>query len=315
MHLGSVAAVRSLLSAEQIGDLAVAAFGLERLDWCRFFNFGINDHYRIRAGGSDYALRVYTEGWRTDDAVQWELELLDHVRRGLVAAPLPTVDGRHFATIDAVEGRRQVALFEWVPGPHTWHEHAVEYGETLARLHDASAGFVSGAARAALDLDLLVSRPVAVLERSLDGDAIALVRRAAERVVDSFEATVDGLPTGPCHGDTHGANANLGPDGIRFYDFDLAAPGPLAYDLAVYRWSVDLHRSDPDAWTSFLDGYRRRRPVTDAELDAVPTLVLARMVWLLGFWAGTDQTHPGFATIHDQLLEPSLALLRRALDD
>ena len=80
-------------------------------------------------------------------------------------------------------------------------------------------------------------------------------------------------------------------DGAReavFFDFDDAAPGPLAYDLAVFPWSRLLRGSSstPDegasiAWGRFLAGYAGVRDAPDADVGAVPTFVrLRHFLWL-----------------------------------
>jgi Ser/Thr protein kinase RdoA (MazF antagonist) len=125
------------------------------------------------------------------------------------------------------------------------------------------------------------------------GEKIAARGQAvAERL-----AAFDGLSQVACHGDCHGFNTLMVTDaeGRRrgaFFDFDDGGPGPLAYDLGVYLWNIlqrlgakpfeDQHRG---VWTAFLDGYRRMRPISQADLDAIPAHVQARELWFLGEYA------------------------------
>ena len=111
-------------------------------------------------------------------------------------------------------------------------------------------------------------------------------------------AAMEGLTQAVCHGDAHGSNNFITVDDTgrkvaAFFDFEECGPGYLAYELAVYPWSlhprsVDGQMSDKALarWKQFLDAYRRVRLPTRQDLQAVPAFVMARQFWLMGEYAG-----------------------------
>jgi Ser/Thr protein kinase RdoA (MazF antagonist) len=110
------------------------------------------------------------------------------------------------------------------------------------------------------------------------------------RMADDLRARllrVEGaLECGLCHGDLHGHNVHQTEDHeLTFFDFDCGGPGWRAYDLAVYRWAVSLHAKSLEPWEAFLRGYRSRRELKQADLDAVPVFVGLRTLWLAGLQA------------------------------
>src|SRR5689334_5609663 len=130
----------SLIASDELAQFVSAKWHRPAPDLCRLLNVGQNDTYVIEsAGGNRVAVRVYRAGWRTDDDVRFELELLRHLRdRGVgVAEPFLTSEGEYFHTIQAPEGPRQVAVFRWAvcrrasldPFP------AARYGALMEMLH------------------------------------------------------------------------------------------------------------------------------------------------------------------------------------
>ena len=85
---------------------------------CKLVGRGLNDTYLVTTSGDRYILRVYRAGWRRDSDVQYEVDVLDHLRRqGIpVAAPIARRDGAWTRVLRAPEGRRQAVLFRYAPG-------------------------------------------------------------------------------------------------------------------------------------------------------------------------------------------------------
>lgn len=258
---------------------------------CRFWNPGVNDTYLVRTERGGYILRVYRQGLRSAADIAYELEhLLLLEARGLaVAAPVCQRDGSPFWSLNAPEGRRCAALFAYVAGAELKHTAAETelYGATLAAIHTLTDGYTSRNARGALDGELLVTAPLRAIAPFLahrPADWAFLERVAAAARARLAQLPRDTLDTGFCHGDPHGQNAHIAPDGtLRFFDFDCCGPGWRAYDLATFRWGP-VGRDD-SAWAAFLAGYTLARPVSSADLEAVPLFVVLRHLWLWGLHA------------------------------
>jgi Ser/Thr protein kinase RdoA (MazF antagonist) len=148
-------------------------------------------------------------------------------------------------------------------------------------------------------LDYLLLMPLLGLLRAptMTAELRPQFEQLGQRLHDDILALGD-LSHVLCHGDAHGSNNFVVPDaeGQReavFFDFDEAGPGYLAYELAVYPWSLyprapDVPASDKTKaqWRRFISAYREVRPVTGADLAAIARFMAVRQFWLLGEYAG-----------------------------
>ncbi len=115
------------------------------------------------------------------------------------------------------------------------------------------------------------------------------LRELATSLAEGIQQGSADLESGFCHGDLQGGNAHVTDDGtVTFFDFDSAGPGWRAYDIASYRWATNAMRLEggsDDCWDDFLTGYREVRDLGVGDLAAVPLLVAARHIWLMGLHA------------------------------
>lgn len=93
---------------------------------------------------------------------------------------------------------------------------------------------------------------------------------------------------GFCHGDAFPDNALFGADGtFTLIDFDYAGMGWRAYDLATFIWvhvieGPGLNWSQGDVFRALLAGYQSVRPLTVAEIEALPAFAGLRQIFLFG---------------------------------
>ncbi|ANC72354.1 phosphotransferase enzyme family protein [Deinococcus radiodurans] len=291
----SFPALHSVLAPTALAGLVSETYGLTQ-PALTLLRRGLNDTSRVQSGERRTILRVYRCGWRTPAEVGWELAFLQHLAgRGVrVSSPLPRADGALFGVLDAAEGPRAYAMFEYLPGRalENTPADAALYGQCAAGLHDAADPFTAPG-RLALDLNHLLTEPLRQMRPLLTEfpDLAAPLEAAAERTQARLTALAPGLSWGACHGDLHEANARLTPENeVGLFDFDCAGPGFRAYDLAVYWWSQVTQGQGAEEvqplWDAFLGAYRERRPLTDADLAALPHFVAARALWFMGLMAG-----------------------------
>lgn len=94
-----------------------------------------------------------------------------------------------------------------------------------------------------------------------------------------------GLETGACHSDLHGANAHIDEGNrVTFFDFDECGPSYYAYELAVLRWSEKTNTQLTTLFPAYLKGYSERRAVKDVDFAAIPLFVAARHWVRTTFW-------------------------------
>jgi Ser/Thr protein kinase RdoA (MazF antagonist) len=275
----SPSAVVSHISREyKLGDLKSSEF-LAR---------GLNDTYRVQTTDRSYAFRVYRAGWRCQSEIQYELDILLHLdRKGIgVSTPIASKDGSLLIPIEQPEGMRFTVLFTYAVGEQSGaltEAQARSFGAAVAKLHAASDGFMSHHARFALDLDHLIDQPLSAALPFLvhRPDDQLYLKELATRIRDRIAAVQAELEFGFCHGDLHSFNAAFDGETATMFDFDCCGLGWRAYDIAVYRWLLEL-RNIASNWNPFLDAYQALRPMREIDLSAVPLFVAARYIWILG---------------------------------
>lgn len=265
---------------------------------CRLLAVNVTHTYEVQHDATRYALRLYCRGWRTAAEIAYELAALRHVaaRGASVSTPLARRDGKLVTPVAAPEGARPAVLFTWCDGREKVADAAAAraYGESLARLHNASDDFVRRCPSRNIDLDCLVTRPLAVVLPAIahrPKDA-ARLKTVAAAIAKEIRRRTPALSLGFCHGDPCAANAKIKDGGTTFFDFDFCGHGWRTYDLANFLWGLSVHKVDelPAKWNAFLDGYRSQRPIRRDDLAAVPLFVAARQLWLLGLQVGnTDR--------------------------
>lgn len=278
------------------------AFG-EILD-CVLLRRGFNHVYALRfADGRRAVARLCACRPRGAANTEFEAAFLTHLKSAgaAVAASLQARDGAAAISMELPEGAHPLMLFEYLAGDPPGENLAdIEAtGKGLALLHHAGQDYSGSASRYVLELPLLLHQSLHRLCSApmLDEELRSRFTNIAARVAERITAIPD-LTRVNCHGDCHGSNNFMtdGPGGTRvasFFDFDDAGPGWLAYELAVYLWSM-LQRtasSKPDAvtrerWHRYITGYRSVRPISDADFAAVALFVIVRHFWLMGEYAG-----------------------------
>jgi homoserine kinase type II len=230
----------------------------------------INTNVRLETDAGALFLRV-NEGKSIDD-VGREATILAHLARRGVPTPVPlaSTTGQPFVLWQ----EQIVSLFPWVPGrtlarAELAPAHAAAAGAALARLHLAGADFPDHRpGRYEPDeIERRLAR-VAALGRPELGPAVTIL--TAELASLAGERA-PGLPTGLIHGDLFVDNVLFDGDALgALLDFEQAAWGRLAYDLAVTLLAFSFGRDDfhPDLTRALLDAYRASRPPTSEERSA-----------------------------------------------
>jgi Ser/Thr protein kinase RdoA (MazF antagonist) len=290
-------------AASAIARRVEAHHGTEPVVAAHLVRRGFGDVYQLRlAGGERLVARLGAVRPRGPANVMYEAAMLRHLLAAgiAVAEPVPTRDGEAALSVMAPEGERALFVTRFLEGesPADNLPDIEATGAGLARMHAAARNYAGPVSRYTLDLAHLVERPLERLLAVPDLEpALADAFRAEAAELVQLLSAAD-LVSARCHGDCHGYNnvMHAGADGTRqprFFDFDDAAPGWLAYDLAVFRWSALTSKGLTDAdegitarWSHFLAGYRSAGEVRDADLALLGALQAVRHFWLIGEYAG-----------------------------
>ena len=263
----------------EVGDEALASF-LEGYDLGRPLSLkGIaegveNSNFLLRTQRGQYLLTLYEK--RVEEAdLPFFLGLMEHLATRGVTCPQP-VRARSGAAIGRLAGRAAaiVTFLEGLSVRRPSVEHCGEVGEALARMHAAGADFALSR-RNALSI---AGWP------ALFATARARADEVAPGLAGEIEAQLDALqrlwppalPSGVIH-------ADLFPDNVFFLgdklsgliDFYFACNDFLAYDLAIClnSWAFDAEAEFNLAkGEALIEGYARVRPLTGAEIAALPIL-------------------------------------------
>jgi len=318
--------IHSVLSPEALATEFLPGFRVGDVTQCKFYSGGFNDTYQVKTSdGNTYYLRAYRVQWRTLADIQYELDVLNHLKhKGFPAAkPVPYQDGKLFYSMLAPEGTRYLALFTEAPGPEISYDHEPEqiarrYGQAVAQMHNALDDFSSPHARFHKDTEHFIDKPLRNIEPFLKHrpDDWAYLRQFAETLRRQIlEMPASELEQGVCHGDLQGYHAKVAPDGtLTFFDFDCGGYGYRAYDLAVFLWCCRLEDAVEVRWEPFLRAYQDTRLIKDLDLQAIPLFVCARYLWHMGVHT---QNSPdwGCGWLNDEYFDQRVAQLKQAEAD
>lgn len=268
-------ALRALLARYEIGEplaLHPIAEGVE------------NSNFRLETSAGRFILTVYEKRVAPAD-LPFFLDLMDHLAAKGIACPVPIHDregrslqslcGKPAAIVSFLEGRSP----ERIDG-----SRCSALGATLAGLHLAVRDFRAHRRNA---LSVVDWRPLytacAASPAPLPDGLAALIAPT----LDHLEAAWPGdLPAGVIHADLFPDNVFFANDQVTgVIDFYFACDDLFAYDVAIClnAWCFEL-QGDYNLGKSraFLEGYRAVRPLSAAEIEALPTLATgAAMRFLL----------------------------------
>ncbi|MBP5858360.1 homoserine kinase [Marivibrio halodurans] len=257
--------MRSFIAEYDIGDLVSAKGIAEGVE---------NSNYLIRTTRDSYILTLYEKRVREED-LPFFLGLMDHLSSRDIPCPEP-LRGRDGEALRRLAGR-PAAIITFLEGMWTRKVrgvHCAELGQGLAHFHAAGADFPLYRANA---LGPDGWRPLYEMSAERAHEVDPNLGPLIEDELDALEADwPTGLPEGLIH-------ADLFPDNVFFMgdrlsgliDFYFACNDFLAYDLAIClnAWCFERDRSfNITKARQFLDAYTGERPMTAAELEALPIL-------------------------------------------
>ncbi|PKF61411.1 hypothetical protein CW745_08725 [Psychromonas sp. psych-6C06] len=268
----------------------IPKFQIDAVLHCLFWCQGLNDSYKVSTEEHTFILRVYRHNWRSREEIQFEIDALLHLQNNgvNVAAPILTYQNDYIVSFDAPEGLRHAILINYIPGDEldfSQAENARKYAEHMAHLHLKSAQFNSSHKRFQLDVEHLIEQPLQrikpyLADRKKDWLFIeSYAQVLSEKLSKTLNSSTD---IGLCHGDLHGGNAHFDGNLLASFDFDCCAIGLRVYDLAVFKWSLQLRKQVDIAWKPFLQHYQTHRSLSNSDLKIIDTLVSIRHIWLIG---------------------------------
>lgn len=318
----------SIPRAADLATLVAARYGLPSVS-VRLLRPGVSDVFEVRSGARRYILRAYRAGWRGDEDIGWECDLLWHLAASgvRVSTPVADLDGAPLVPVQAPEGRRQLLLLTYAEGQLTRPGQskgakpsvtglAEDYGRAAAAIHASADSFTSPHRRFALHAEHLLWRPLRTIvpylaDRPRDR---TWLERTVDALADQVARTRYEMDWGPCHGDLTGENAALSDGGLTVFDFDCGGPGWRAYDIGVFAWSMANQGHGKGPVDRFLAGYRAVRELEKVDRQMIAVFRAVREVWFTGLLIENADDW-GHGQVDDDALDGRLELLRGFMKD
>ncbi|PPR78607.1 MAG: Homoserine kinase [Alphaproteobacteria bacterium MarineAlpha2_Bin1] len=277
---------------------------------CELLNRGMNDVYLIRDSKNNYyACRVWRSGFRSEDDIKFETELLSFLDRNNINVPYPIESSNNslYMTIKAPEGIRFFSIFKWVDGllfgskPDV--NNAFKLGVQLAKIHQALKGFIPSVSRE-IDMKMKfdIEKSFLFKMNTHRTDDLKWYRTATTVMINKLvELNSKSIPSGVVHGDFHLYNAFFKNDIINVMDFDNCGNFYLMFDICSFIWANDYVGIDKEISKSFLKGYKTIRSLNDEESSLFNFFyALKELSFLCGFAANVNSVG------HTPLLSPNL---------
>jgi homoserine kinase type II len=232
-----------------------------------------NSNFYLQTENGAYILTLYEKRVREAD-LPFFLGLLEHLAARGIACPVPLRDrnGAQWTTLN----RRPAALLTFLHGLSLRRPdvvHCAEAGDALAALHAAGEDFPVPRANAlGIASWRELANAVSGEADNVQPDTRSLIGEALEFLEPNWPKA---LPTGVIH-------ADLFPDNVLFMngkvsgliDFYFACNDLPAYDLAVMlnAWCFESDGFNVTKARALTQAYRKRRSLSDAEIEALPAL-------------------------------------------
>ncbi|TIC88872.1 aminoglycoside phosphotransferase [Nocardioides sp. GY 10113] len=315
---------------------ALQHYGIDNHADLRLISLSENGTYLVRrfdgAEPRRLILRVHRPGYQTLDSIHSELTWMDRLRED-AGIPTPrvvsTAAGARVADLGEHHRARFVVAFTVVDGvtgeEATDRVSMAELGAITAGMHRHATAWARppGFERFAWDVEACLgpqarwgsvsgSPGVRAVDLTLLGGAADVVRgrlAAYGRGPDRY---------GLIHADLRLANLMLDPTApestLTVIDFDDCGFGWFLYDLAAAISWLEHEPATPDAIAEWLAGYQEVRPLSDADLSMIPTLVMLRRLMLTA-WLGSHPDSPPAQEWGDKYAAGTVDLARRYLMD
>jgi len=261
--------------ADEELEAFIASYAIGALTSCKGIAEGVeNSNYLIHTEAGRYILTLYEKRVAPQD-LPYFLALMEHLAARGINCPLPVRD-REGRTLRQLAGKPS-ALITFLDGISVRRasiEQCASLSQALARLHVAGESFPM---RRTNNLSLTGWAPLfnAIADRA-NGIIPGLAGEIGRELTELAQHWPAGLAEGVIHADLFPDNVLfLGAQVSGLIDFYFACNDMLAYDIAIClnAWCFEADASfNITKARALLQAYESVRPLSDAELDALPTL-------------------------------------------
>lgn len=291
-----------------------------------------NTVYRVATAKGPAALRIHRAGYHARAAIESELAWMAYLAANGLAVPAPfaSADGPLVVEVPDDAGEpRCVDLLSWLPGAPLGQSNAPlarshgetvaifqAIGEQMALMHMASDDWATPAGfdRHAWNKEGLLGDASFWGQfwtaSCLDMDEAVLLLAARERLAREVDSLAgEAADYGLIHADLVRENVLVHEGRVAFIDFDDAGFGYRLFDIATALHKNRAEANFEDMKAALIDGYRKRRRLSDLALESLPLFMLLRSLTYLG-WAEARKDEPGMAARQSRFKADAIGLAR-----
>jgi Ser/Thr protein kinase RdoA (MazF antagonist) len=329
------AAAFTLLSPEEqekrltaLARTCVSRYELTRSTEVKMLNLSENATFLVEdaQAGIRSILRIHRPWYHTENAIRAELKWISALRGHpeiYTAEPIRGIDGDFVQVLDhaAVPEPRYAVMFSFLQGrePDPCDTASFQQlGAVTAHLHKQTEAWPDAAQleRHTWDLDSMFFGPNPLWGRWQDGVG---VRGRRAQVLEKLAMHIhDRLTTygkerhrfGLIHADLRLANLLVHEGRVQVIDFDDCGYSWYMYDLASALSFIEDHPRVPALIDAWLCGYRSVRKLSEADVELIPTFIMARRLLLVA-WVGSHQEAPYPRQLGEGFTEGTVRLAER----
>lgn len=303
-----------------------------------FVKYRENYVFKVEVPSGSYALRIHRSGYRSDNEIGEELDLLDLLEKFDIPVPhvRKTITGDRLCLVsDDAGDPHQVDMLHWVEGAEPLgdigkaflektpveHDQFRAFGALIGNFHKAMRSIEGHGrpVRPAWDADGLVGdRAIWGDPRRAFGDDThggAIIEDAVPVLITALEE-YGRLPGryGQIHADFTPENVLVDADHMTIIDFDDSGYGYYLFDLATAFFFYQPHPQSESILAALLDGYRGVRELDDYDYAALRPMLLARGLTYLGWAAdrpGDETSEFIFEHVRPVVVDLAAEFLRR----
>jgi Ser/Thr protein kinase RdoA (MazF antagonist) len=266
---------------------------------CRLLIRNVSDTYIIENAAEKYIFKIYRDAHRKLEEIKGEIELLTILfeKGAKVSRPIPDKNGEILQVFNAAEGTRYGVLFSWAQGNVVnamTDEQLETVGREMAAIHNITSSIELSHHRKEYSINTTIIDPIRIIEPAFTGleKEYAYLKDTAVDVIAKYDKFNADFSYGYCHYDFFPKNFHFTAAGeITFFDFDFAGKGLLAYDITSFfiHYFMEVtsgkitEQQGRGAFKAFVDAYRKVRPLSNEEINAIPYLGFGFWVFYLGF--------------------------------
>jgi Ser/Thr protein kinase RdoA (MazF antagonist) len=269
----------------------------------RLINYSENHTFLLSVPGDEaFALRVHRPEYQSVANIESELAWLEALHRQTdlsIPEPVAGRNGRilqHFVTPSGEQ--MHAVLFHFIPGTEPSPDSNLVdlfavLGGYAASLHDHSISWrrPPGFVRQAWTASSILGADGLWGDWRVAPGVTSPIREVLDRAEIDLRQRLEAYGTAPeryglIHADMRLGNLLVDGDQVSLIDFDDCGLCWFGYDFAAAISFHETHKAVPALKASWLEGYQARRPLAEADIAALDSMVMLRRMALLA-WIGS----------------------------